>query len=279
MRNLPVPTVNDKNKFTDIINGKKKSAKERLKRIRPTVKRRYDEYQANKNQLELLPPSVITNIYAESLRHCYATKTKEMTSLRDILLEPDIDDFDECPFCGLSEPKTLDHYLPKEDFPEFSVYPKNLIPMCSVCNSCYKGVKCFKGGRRLFIHTYYDIFPVHDFLMANVDINAKISIEFSSVNILHEPYFSSLFNSHFKELGLNSRFKRKATAEIGRKRNTLRRIYNRNGSGQDVSDELRAIAIGLREEYGGNFWKVSLYDCLASNMDFCDLGFDKSVEK
>lgn len=279
MRNLPVPIIDDKIKFTSIINGKSETIKNKLKRIRPAVKRRYDEYQANIERLELIPNSEITTVYAESLRHCYTTKTKEMSSLRDLLLEPDIDDFDECPFCGLGEPTTLDHYLPKEDFPEFSVYAKNLIPICGVCNSTYKGVKCFHNGERLFIHSYYDTFPEYDFLTMNIDVTANLTINFSSVNVIEESYFSTLFNNHFIKLGLNKRYKRKATAEISRKKRALRRIYNRHNSAQDVSDELRDLAVGFREEYGGNFWKVALYEGLASNISFCDLGFEKMIKK
>lgn len=279
MRNLPVPIIDDKVKFTSIINGKSETIKNRLKRIRPTIKRRYDEYQYNIERLELISRSEITKTYADSLHHCYKTNTKEMSSLRDLLLEPDVDDFDKCPFCGLGEPTTLDHYLPKEDFPEFSVYAKNLIPVCGVCNSNYKGTKCFNNGERLFIHTYYDLFPEHDFITMNIDVTTSITINFSSVHVQGEDYFSSLFNNHFTNLGLSKRYKRKAVAEINRKKTALKRIYNRHNSAQEVSDELRNLAFSFREEYGGNSWKVALYDALASNMSFCNLGFEKGIKK
>ncbi len=62
-----------------------------------------------------------------------------------------------CPMCGSQHPGTLDHYLPRESFPEFSILPCNLIPACPHCNS---GVK--KGRYRgttlpeRFIHPYFD---------------------------------------------------------------------------------------------------------------------------
>lgn len=62
-----------------------------------------------------------------------------------------------CPICGSPSIGTLDHYLPKEDFPEFSILPSNLLPACSLCNSGAKG-RTFKGaaaGER-FLHPYYD---------------------------------------------------------------------------------------------------------------------------
>lgn len=39
-----------------------------------------------------------------------------------------------CPSCGEDgSPGTLDHYLPKEEFPELSVFFENLTPMCDQC--------------------------------------------------------------------------------------------------------------------------------------------------
>jgi hypothetical protein len=35
-----------------------------------------------------------------------------------------------CPFCGIGQASTLDHYLPKAKFPQLSVTPLNLVPSC-----------------------------------------------------------------------------------------------------------------------------------------------------
>lgn len=41
----------------------------------------------------------------------------------------------KCSYCQISRANTLDHFLPKNDFPLLSVSPWNLIPACSECNS------------------------------------------------------------------------------------------------------------------------------------------------
>lgn len=61
-----------------------------------------------------------------------------------------------CPMCGSPTTGTLDHYLPRTVFPEFSVMASNLVPACSHCNSggkraVYRGV-----GVERFIHPYFD---------------------------------------------------------------------------------------------------------------------------
>ncbi|SEK53158.1 hypothetical protein [Ectothiorhodospira marina] len=62
-----------------------------------------------------------------------------------------------CPMCGGFGNGTLDHYLPKEDYPEYSFFSKNLIPACN-CNSL-RGttVKGVASPARV-IHPYYDDF-------------------------------------------------------------------------------------------------------------------------
>ncbi len=52
-------------------------------------------------------------------------------------------DFEYCPACGITEMKTFedsdrdqyDHYLPKDKYPFSSINFKNLVPICSTCNS------------------------------------------------------------------------------------------------------------------------------------------------
>jgi 5-methylcytosine-specific restriction endonuclease McrA len=62
-----------------------------------------------------------------------------------------------CPMCGSSVTGSVDHYLPKEDFPEFSVMAANLVPACSHCNSGKKG-RTFRGAtpNERFLHPYFD---------------------------------------------------------------------------------------------------------------------------
>ncbi|TRW17729.1 HNH endonuclease [Glacieibacterium frigidum] len=62
-----------------------------------------------------------------------------------------------CPMCGSPTIGTLDHYLPRDEFPEFSVLPCNLVPACGLCNSGAKG-KTFKGTAppERFLHPYFE---------------------------------------------------------------------------------------------------------------------------
>ncbi|MGB7390741.1 hypothetical protein [Marinomonas sp.] len=277
MRNLPIPETNNKRKLKKIVSSKNKPYKGRLVKILPKVKIRYDDYDNNANFLENIPASTIIDVSSDALIKCYTSKTEEMSALRDELLYPELEDFDECPFCGIGEPTTLDHYLPKEEFPEFSVLSKNLIPVCGVCNSNYKGRKWIENGERLFLHTYYDQFPDEYLFKASVTIKNKVSIEFSATSVAAEPYFCNIFHNHFDKLSLNKRYKRKASTEIARKRRSLELIYRRNNSAKDVSNSLREEANRLEIDFSKNHWKTVLYRALSKSVSFCDAGFRKQV--
>lgn len=279
MRNLPVPKISNKYKLTKIIDSKNEPYKGRLNSVRAAVKKRYDEYETHSDQLEKIDRSQISGVNADALIKCYTSKTVEISTLRDELLHPNIDDFDACPFCGIGEPTTLDHYLPKEEFPEFAVLAKNLIPICGVCNSNYKGTKWIKNNQRLFIHTYYDIFPDKYFFDVSVTVKNKLTIEFKPIHVTGEPYFSTLFNNHFQKLSLKKRYRIKAASEISRKKRSLERIFTQGGTHFDVARFLGDEAVELENEYSKNHWKPALYKALSNSVDFCNGGFRKPVFK
>lgn len=112
-----------------------------------------------------------------------------------------------CPSCGESgKPGTLDHYLPKSEFPELSVVIANLTPMCSECqgkkNTDYKNA----DGEKLFIHPYFDatdepivslkIFP---------PFNSPNRFEINVVDEIDEP-LKSLALRHIAGVDFNERF-------------------------------------------------------------------------
>ncbi|WGE27691.1 HNH endonuclease [Edwardsiella tarda] len=62
-----------------------------------------------------------------------------------------------CPYCGKPvEPDTLDHFLPKGKWPEFSIFPDNLVPQCRDC-APIKGnfYFCNMSGSAMFLHPFY----------------------------------------------------------------------------------------------------------------------------
>lgn len=67
-------------------------------------------------------------------------------------LSPDV-----CPMCGGLGKGTLDHYLPKDDYPDFTIFSKNLVPACD-CNLKRNTTVKGKTEPERVIHPYYDTF-------------------------------------------------------------------------------------------------------------------------
>ncbi len=61
-----------------------------------------------------------------------------------------------CPMCGSGTTGTLDHYLPRTTYPEFSIFSRNLVPTCSHCNSGEKGTTVTGEDAEYFLHPYFD---------------------------------------------------------------------------------------------------------------------------
>lgn len=68
--------------------------------------------------------------------------------LRELLLG-------SCPMCGNSTLGTVEHYLPKTPFPEFSVFSWNLVPSCNTCNQ-KRGSKHVNGITHHLLHPIFD---------------------------------------------------------------------------------------------------------------------------
>ncbi|MBD3831754.1 MAG: hypothetical protein IE910_00160 [Brevundimonas sp.] len=76
--------------------------------------------------------------------------TKVIADIRKLALST-------CPMCGAAGVGTVDHYLPRETYPEFSVFTPNLVPACGTCNSKAKRttVSGPSPGQR-FLHPYFN---------------------------------------------------------------------------------------------------------------------------
>ncbi|MEI1693877.1 hypothetical protein V8P53_00885 [Acinetobacter baumannii] len=82
-----------------------------------------------------------------------------------------------CPYCGDPKiPDTLDHFMPKDLFPEYSFFPNNLVPQCRGC-APIKSSQYYSDDKNIakFIHPiYYDILDNFKFKI-HVDFNKDTS--------------------------------------------------------------------------------------------------------
>jgi len=99
--------------------------------------------------------------------------TSPPISLREVIRARRNDHgLEECPYCGHPfPPDTLDHFIPKEHWPEYSIYSNNLVPQCKYC-APIKGVQylCPNDNKPVFIH------PIYSDLLSKIKFKVNIQV-------------------------------------------------------------------------------------------------------
>lgn len=111
-----------------------------------------------------------------------------------------------CPMCGeLGRPRTLDHHLPKDTYPELAINLFNLIPCCDWCQG--EKLTSYKDslGYRYYLHPYFDDLnkPLFKLIFSGNYSNPKVEIK-----ILDFPdkHFSNTLENHLHGIGFLKRF-------------------------------------------------------------------------
>jgi len=275
MRRIPLLFVDSTEVFDEIAAAKREPRRGRMQAARAEVLAAYQGYVDVVPEVGNLNEVQLTNLQKEAMRHAFTVETAPMTALRGRILERIC--VARCPFCGISESSTLDHYLPMERHPEFSVFPNNLIPSCAVCNTRKRDrILDEQTNVRMFLHPYYDFIPNSAFLVVSASMNNDgLILSYSVI----QPTGMALgafqrLQSHFKQLGLADRYRRMSLEHLGGQYPAFRRAYGSNGDAERVAEKLIRGAEDFEEGSGQNYWIAKLYRALATNLDFCDGGFE-----
>lgn len=186
----------------------RKSNVEQLKLIRKQLKKAYKCYKSfiKGTTLKLPKSSLIghKDLLVDYYEHPPAKLSAELKARRNDHC------LNECPSCGNPlSPDTLDHFIPKDDWPEFSIFPNNLVPQCRECapkkNSRYY---CDKDKFAMFIHPiYFDLLSKIGFrVQAQLkDKKPEFTVEFVKLGELSETEIARV-KKHLAELDVKSRF-------------------------------------------------------------------------
>lgn len=168
-----------------------------------------------------------------------------------------------CPACGEDgTPNTLDHYLPKDTYPEFAVSPVNLFPMCDICQGA-KGTKLLStDNERLFLHPYFDAFIDTQLVELTIDrpYNAPEAIHLTAAGGLSEAS-CFLIERHLQELSIPSRYYRYFSEAYLR---LLRHVQRMRSKGADVCSRLEDFR-DMEALKSVNAWGHIFYDGVLRN--------------
>ena len=171
-----------------------------------------------------------------------------------------------CPLCGKRTVSTLDHYLPKTQYPTYAVTPFNLVAACSDCNKA-KSDKIIKSREEETIHPYYDDFNDAIWIKANLIEEFPIGFNFAvyKPDLWTDEKFKRAQN-HFNTFHLNVLYSSHASEIFAPYKIQLKRLYARKGDialKEDLEDRMES-----NKEIRLNSWEAALYKALLNSKWF-----------
>jgi hypothetical protein len=197
------------------------------------------------------------------LRHCWVSPTASLNALKRRLVD-ELGYF-PCPYCGIGEADTLDHYLPRKYFPEFSATAANLIPCCNRCNLLKKTHTATAGER--ILHPVLD--PLDHRLFKCVIAESPDGLPTPTYKVDEVAAAAlglvSACQFHFDRLDLANRFRRVTAPRLSEFLNSL----DSSGIpwGPAGAEAARDLARGVGAAAMPNKWDVMLYGAVANWMD------------
>jgi hypothetical protein len=137
-----------------------------LQKTLPDVLNAYSHYDSNYgNSYFIKPLPNLLKTERHALKLLYTTETNEYEFIKKLR---ESGKNKSCPVCGSLAGATIDHYLPRGIYPEYSVYTWNLIPACFDCNTHHNDTYAGAGVNDRMIHPYYDGFVVQRLLSVEI---------------------------------------------------------------------------------------------------------------
>ncbi|MDO6737376.1 HNH endonuclease [Wenyingzhuangia sp. 2_MG-2023] len=259
MKNIKSYTGSDIGFHNDIVNNslKKGDVKDNLISNKHIIEASFADYKIrfeNKNLFDVSAHGFIGENKSNLLK-LYSSQRKAIVELKTELTTDDNNRRNNiCPNCTIETVSSLDHFIPKEEFPEFSVNPINLIPCCTTCNS--KKKEFWKNDEQMFfLNLYSDIIPNEQFLFVTIYSNIDFSFEIKNVHNIDDDLFN-VIESHYDKLELLQRFKENADNEISELE------YLIDSCDDKTQDELARFLLAhyknKEAKFGMNNWKIVL---------------------
>lgn len=242
MWHLPKPdlqdALNDLDVFVSlgIITPTEKPALEQLVRD-------YDEQKANltPQQLSTIQPSTAENIYSN---YELTYKKRTLFSIRFGLSNHVY----HCPYCGISEPGSLDHYMNKSTYKALALCRLNLVPMCTTCN----GSKS-KGPYTDFFNPYYFVNPDEEFFICNISFRENdIVYNFSIKAGVFDDQQTLALNNQISKIEMDGRWEKAVISYLSED------IFDQKDTPQMLIESLPSLIEKKTNPKMMNHWKTAV---------------------
>lgn len=218
----------------------------------------------------------------EALKSCYVVTTKELSKHKDLMLkslkaQSDVN-IQRCAYCMLNDPSTWDHYMPKEYFPEYSVYHENLVYICHGCN--HRKLSHYNSNSLIYCHPYFTIDRDEALLHCNVVVTeGKLLIQYYGAGGGLLAQAGVIAHQHLLRLDLIARFKGEASSTVNGLIKELQQYYPEGVTQRALDGVLQRRYDQAREELGCNAWDSRLWHGLAACPDFLTYANGKIMKR
>lgn len=191
------------------------------------------------------------------------SRGRPMESLRDEILASARNGL--CALCGRNDVSTIDHFLPKERFPEYSILIDNLIAACPRCNQ-KKRDGIGEPGRRYIYPTPSPSLPL-PLLTCVVTVEAGATYFDFEGNGGLSSEVRECVEFHLDTLELRDSFSTGALNELLEKLDLFQEEFALGGT-EALLDHLNKTKMSITSKFGLSFWKVAVYDGLINCEEF-----------
>ncbi|UTW59651.1 hypothetical protein KFE96_04935 [Kordiimonas sp. SCSIO 12603] len=177
---------------------------------------------------------------------------------------------DECPFCaGIGTPENLDHFLAKSKFPQFSVFPNNLVPSCRDCNMGEKGQTHPSNPNEQYLHPFLDddIFYNEQWVFATYHppYQASAAIEFfTNPPLKWQNFQRARACKHFIDFNIKARYAKLAANELVSTLDQMRKLLKLGFSAKVVTETICEPI--YNHSKGPNHWRTVMYMALEDHL-------------
>jgi len=223
----------------------------------------------NSNTLQNLTAFGYLGINKKRLLKLYSFKAKMFQELKITVTTKEGNIVDNiCQNCTISEINSFDHVVPKDEFPEFVVNPKNLFPSCTNCNG-RKSTTWRENGKSVFLNLYIDTLPTEQYLFVDIQIqNDELQLTYDVKNINNiDTELYSLIKTHYTKLNLCKRFEENSDIIVSELENEINE-YKEVVSLMDIKSIIGNKCNKDKELLGFNYWKAILKLALINDDEY-----------
>lgn len=177
-----------------------------------------------------------------------------------------------CPLCDVGFVTTLDHHLPKSEYPVLAVTPTNLVPSCTWCQDAKDDFYPATQDGQTF-HPYFDDFETDVWLKAVVVEGRPAAFEYEVGAPDHwSEMKAARARAHLRTFRLGELYTSNAGQEVVVLRHQLEKLYS--AGGKVAVEAYLAGEVSTHRAARLNSWQSAMYAAALDSDWYCNGGFD-----